>query len=87
MRSGIPPAPRRRLNPKFREAVRAAMAKGYRSWMLAQRAGFPHQSGFSKYLHARRVRATPLLVFRFQRVAEAVDFRDNLFLPEAEGEQ
>ncbi len=87
MSSGRLAHPRRRLNPAFRAAVRAAMLSGRPATLLAGLAGFPNASLFSTLLHARRVPATPLTVTRFERVADLITVRrDLIFLEEPEGE-
>lgn len=87
MRVGPSPAPRLRLTPKFREAVLSAMAAGSPSWKLGMTAGWPQPTEFSKVLHARRVKATPLLISRLTRVAEAIKFDGDIFLRDEEEEQ
>ena len=71
----------RRLNPKFKERYRNERVQA--SWMLAMRAGFPHQSGFSALIRADVVPTTPLIVERLGRVADLLGFpKDQIFVDE-----
>jgi hypothetical protein len=75
------PAARRRLNPFLRRTIRRS---GKKSVDLAVVAGFPHKQTLSLVLREERVPATPLLVVRLTRLADAVGFpREDIFLPEA----
>lgn len=83
--AGPIPHPKRRLNPEFREATRAAMRVGRPSGqVLALVAGFSYQTTFSTLLNAVAIPATPLTIARFERVARCVNFVGDIFLSEAE---
>ena len=73
-------APRRPLNPLLRRAVRRS---GKSTVSLSAVAAFTHKQSLYAVLSEERVRATPLLVERLQRLADAVGFpRDEIFLDE-----
>jgi hypothetical protein len=73
-------APRRPLNPFL---LRRVERSGHTKRTLATVAGFPHYIYFYLTLREDIVRASPLLVTRLQRVADAVGFpRDEIFLDE-----
>lgn len=75
---GPPPRPRRRLNPKLYEAVRASGRPG---WLIALAAGFRHQPAMSALICADVVIDTPTNIARLERIADEVGFdRDRLFL-------
>jgi len=79
-RNSYSPAPRRRLNPVLRRTMRRS---GHRFVVLSLVAGFPHKQTLHSMLRDEHVSATPLLVTRLQRVADAVGFpRDEIFLDE-----
>ena len=73
-------APRRPLNPLLlRRVERSSQTKS----RIAAIAGWLHYTDFYEALRAERVRATPLMVTRLHRVADAVGFpRDEVFLDE-----
>ena len=75
------PAPRRPLNPLLlRRVDRSDTPKQ----VLMLVAGFPNYPEFYETLRQTTVPATPLLVLRLQRIADAVGFpRDEIFLDEA----
>jgi hypothetical protein len=77
-----PQAPRRQLNPQFRQAARDAMSRAYKSHVMASLGGFPHSTSFSNALHADKIAATPLAIGRLQRVADAIRFTGDVVLPE-----
>ena len=79
---GIVPAPRRPLNPLLRRQVRRS---GKNSVAISIVAGFSHKQALYFYLREEYVSATPRLVARLQRVADAVGFpKDEIFLDEVE---
>jgi hypothetical protein len=86
-RTGPPPAPRRTLNPAFRQAARQAMASGFKSRELASLAGFPFPQQLGNQLHAPVVRATPLVISRLQIVAAAIAFDGPLFVDSEQAAQ
>jgi len=74
------PKPRRRVNPKFRDSVRAC---GFPLWRLARDLGYVHYPKFSTLVNARVIPDTPTKVGRLCQIADAVGFDKNaLFLPE-----
>ena len=78
---GPPPHPRRRLNPRLYEAVRAS---GHPGWKLALLSGLTHQTVLSQLVCAETVVASPLIVERLRRVASVVGFDPGqLFLDSA----
>jgi hypothetical protein len=81
-----PTTPRLRLNPQFRNHILDAMTQGQRSWILALICGFPQAQYFSHLLHARRVKCEPLVVKRFQRLANHLAFDGHIFLEDAPGD-
>jgi hypothetical protein len=60
------------------------MRAGRPSWLLATLAGWPQAQTFSNQLHARRVKATPINVERFRKIAAIVGYSGELFLDEEE---
>ena len=79
--AGITPASRRPLNPLLRRHVRRC---GKNTTRLSIVAGFPHKQALHFVLREEFVSATPLLVTRLRRLADAVEFpRDEIFLDEA----
>jgi hypothetical protein len=73
--------PRRRLNPFL---LRSVDRSGKIKSRIAFAAGWPHYIHFYETLRAGTVVATPLMVERLERVADAVGFpRDEIFLDEA----
>ena len=75
------PAPRRPLNPLL---LRRVDRSGKTKQTIAFFAGFPNYPKFYETLRAAQLPATPLIVERLQRVADAVGFpRDEIFLDEA----
>ena len=75
------PAPRRPLNPWLRRALRHS---GKRAVSIAVVAGFTQKQHLYFQLHEEYVSATPCLVKRLRRVAEAIGFPpDKIFLDEA----
>jgi hypothetical protein len=77
---GVKPAPRYQFNPYF---VRHVRADGRPIWLLTHLAGFSQITVLSSLLHAPVVIATPLVVERLRRLADAVGFPpDQIFLNE-----
>lgn len=76
----MPAAPRRPLNPLL---LRRLERSNQTKTRIAAIAGWPHYTDFYNALREDRVRATPLMVARLERVADAVGFpRDEIFLDE-----
>ena len=76
-------APRRPLNPHLRRRVRHSGKSAVR---ISIAAGFTQKQSLYFYLREEYVSATPLLVARLERVADAVGFPKNeIFLDEARG--
>jgi hypothetical protein len=71
--------PRVRLNPLLlRSVYRSRKAKK----SLAVISGFKHYTDFFVTLRSEKVRASPLIIERLQRLADVVKFpRDDIFLP------
>jgi hypothetical protein len=81
----MPVAACRSINPALLECVRAS---GIPQSRLALIAGFPHYTQFYEALRADRLRGTPLLVERLERLADAIGFPcDEIFLDHAEAVQ
>lgn len=77
-RHGPPPLPRRRINPKLYDRVRAC---GHPGWLLAMMAGITHQTVLSALVCAESVPDTPTNIERLHRIADVVGFdRAALFL-------
>ncbi len=70
-RHGPPPLPRRRINPKLYDAVRASGTPG---WLLAIRAGLTHQTVLSQLVCAESVPDTPTNIERLRSIAGVVGF-------------
>lgn len=71
-------SPRRSLNPFL---LRRAKRSGKTYVALSAESGFTHPQALYTVLHADRLPATPLLVERLVRLADAIGFpRDEIFL-------
>lgn len=80
-RHGPPPLPRRRINPKLYDAVRAVRASGTPGWLLAIEAGLTHQTVLCALVRAESVPDTPTNIDRLYAIADVVGFdRAQLFL-------
>jgi hypothetical protein len=73
--------PERYLHPRVREVyLRDARA----SLELSFVAGFPHHSHFSAVINSVKVKDTPLLRQRLERLADALGYpRDEIYLAES----
>lgn len=73
-------APRRRLNPFL---LRRVEQSGLKLTALTALGGFRHYADFFTTLREERVRTTPLIRIRLERIADAVGFpKDEIFLDE-----
>jgi hypothetical protein len=76
-----PRLPERYLNPRLRDAYKASRRS---SLELSLVAGFPHHSHFSYAINATRIKDSPVVRQRLERLADALGFpRDEIYLPEA----
>ena len=71
-------APRRRLNPFL---LRRVEQSGKKLTALTAHGGFRHYADFFNALREDKIRVTPLMQTRLERVADAVGFpKDEIFL-------
>jgi hypothetical protein len=72
--------PERYLNPRLYDAYKASPRS---SLELSLVAGFPHHSHFSYVINATRIKDSPIVRQRLERLADALGFpRDQIYLPE-----
>jgi hypothetical protein len=69
-------APHCRLYPAF---LREIHNSSYRKGQLASIGGFPCITALSPLLYKNRIVATPLIVRRLQRIAEAIGYTGPIF--------
>ena len=81
MQPGRKPYPLVRVSPQLRERYNEAISIGLGAATIAAVAGFPQTAALSTQMHAARVAASPLVVERFERVAEILGVpADQIFV-------